>query len=272
MKKLLIVTHIPFWQEDLGSKARLAELYNNLSKYFDITVFFLGSIDEFQSINSSNFNGRIVFVSEIEPESGFKKAWSKLYWKRPNQNHLARFRAFTKEEFFHIELYEYIQFAHYAEVSHNSADAIQVLDTHDLMSSRAAAFKRFNKIHHTNISQFEEYKIMSYFDIIITIQLEDYQYLSKSIGNDKVVYIPHVVEVDQIYRSFETKVNYPPTSSNIVFAGGYNGPNKDGIEWFIDEVWPLIRNNERCLDVYGTVCGFFPDNTFPDDVNLHGRV
>ncbi len=272
MMKLLIVTHIPFWLEDLGSKTRVSELYSNLSRSFDITVFFLGSQKEFEHCRENHRDIRVINATDINPDGGFSKPWCSLYWKRPNQDHLARFNNFTKSEFFHIELYEYISFAHFAECSHNRSQSIQILDTHDLMSSRGAAFKRFGKRHHTNITQFEEYKIMDYFDLIITIQLEDYKKLSEALGAQKILYIPHVVQENILENSFKIRLNKEGSVKNIVFAGGYNGPNKDGIEWFINEVWPLVNMGNLKLNVYGTVCEFFKPDQFPETVQLHGRV
>ena len=64
----------------------------------------------------------------------------------------------------------------------------------------------------------------------------------------------------------------PGLADRVLFVGSDTAPNREGVAWFLDEVWPVIRSArpEAVLDIAGSVCADIPRR--PAGVRLHGRV
>ena len=64
----------------------------------------------------------------------------------------------------------------------------------------------------------------------------------------------------------------PGVDGRLLFVGSDTAPNREGLAWFLGEVWPLIRAGriDAVLDVAGSVCAGIAHR--PDGVRLLGRV
>jgi succinoglycan biosynthesis protein ExoO len=64
----------------------------------------------------------------------------------------------------------------------------------------------------------------------------------------------------------------PGLEGRLLFVGSDTAPNREGVGWFLDEVWPLIRAGrpDAVLDVAGSVCAAIAHRA--GGVRLHGRV
>ena len=91
------------------------------------------------------------------------------------------------------------------------------------------------------------------FDAVLTVSDQDRQALDEAAGCPKrlphVWVIPIAVDTDEL-----PLLPRQPEASHIVHLGTmYWPPNIDGVQWFVDEVYPLIRARrpEAALDVVG---------------------
>ncbi len=98
--------------------------------------------------------------------------------------------------------------------------------------------------------------------------------------------VPTAEEVDTVAQEFPgarcVSIDYfsmpvqplpaaPPKNANLVFVGGaFHEPNRQGVRWFLDQVWPaqLARHPESRL----TVCGEWDVQPAGDRVTFAGRM
>ncbi|MFI5139539.1 MAG: glycosyltransferase family 4 protein, partial [Sphingobacteriales bacterium] len=98
------------------------------------------------------------------------------------------------------------------------------------------------------ISKEDEIDIMNVYDHVMVLCGPDYEKINSMIDPGKILLCPHpVIPLQHLIRD-EVK--------NIAFiASGYL-PNRDAINWFITNCWPVISAKYNVqLSVYGTVCG-----------------
>lgn len=93
-------------------------------------------------------------------------------------------------------------------------------------------------------------------DQIHTMSVDDAEYLSRFLpdGADRIVVAPNGVDTD-FYRQPEPR----PTRTDVLYVGNYqNLPNVDALEYFVLDVWPLLRL--ECPDARLSVVGANPSD------------
>jgi glycosyltransferase involved in cell wall biosynthesis len=84
-------------------------------------------------------------------------------------------------------------------------------------------------------------------DLVFVVTEEDRLSLVQELGATNMLTVPNIVEMRE--RSFAAR------GDQILFVGGFrHRPNVDAIHWFVDEVFPIIRQHcpEARLDVVGS--------------------
>jgi glycosyltransferase involved in cell wall biosynthesis len=125
--------------------------------------------------------------------------------------------------------------------------AVRLLDTHDLQHKRVEEFASRGMTFPLQISREEESRIFNKFDAIIAIQADEAAAIREmcpqltvltagSSGSDRAHALPQ------------------PENGRILYVGGYNGANIDGLRRFLSSVWPEIR--ARHPDAKLRVCGY----------------
>ncbi len=95
----------------------------------------------------------------------------------------------------------------------------------------------------------KELNLYSKVDAVIAVSQLDYQILYAEDKQLKIFIVPIIMPIqEQIVNS---------SSKELVFIGGFKwSPNIDGIQWFVQEIWPSVR--ERVSDAVVTVIGSHP--------------
>lgn len=64
-----------------------------------------------------------------------------------------------------------------------------------------------------------------------------------------------------------------PVGGRCLFVGAANTPNREGLQWFLEKVWPLVHaaRPEASLHLCGAICETLPAQ-LPDGVVARGRV
>lgn len=76
------------------------------------------------------------------------------------------------------------------------------------------------------------------FDHVVTVSPEDAQLMQDWFGLDAVTSVPTGVDADFYHTGPE------PHGQDVVFVGSLDWlPNIDGVQWFLDDVWPAIRKH-----------------------------
>lgn len=126
-------------------------------------------------------------------------------------------------------------------------NVLKITDTHDRLTDRYKIYLENNsKPEFFSLSQSEEAKGLNRSDYAIAIQQDDKEYFD-SISQVKTEVIGHFQKIVKI----ET-----PQNSNILFVGSGNKINIDGINHFIENVFPdLVKNNPSAkLLIAGNIC------------------
>lgn len=142
-----------------------------------------------------------------------------------------------------------------------------VLDMHDLMYRRVESFKNNGLTFPLAINETEELDILDSFDATIAIQEEEAKAIESKLRYSKVIRAG-VDSYDPIQ---------PPKASNpvrLLYIGGDNPCNLDGISWFIDNVWPSIsaKNSNVELVVAGNVCASISNDHTDNRIDIMGYV
>jgi succinoglycan biosynthesis protein ExoO len=136
---------------------------------------------------------------------------------------------------------------------------------HDLFSSRSAHFERIGaKDSVAELDLESELKLLSQADAVVAIQAAEAALVRAHLPAHHVILAPMAVE--------PAPEPQPGSGDKVLFVGSKTAPNIDGIQWFFDEIWPIIRTEcpNAELDVAGSVCEAVLSS--PEGVNLLGFV
>jgi glycosyltransferase involved in cell wall biosynthesis len=97
-----------------------------------------------------------------------------------------------------------------------------------------------------SVSYQEEQFILNHFDAVLAIQKNEYEILRKMLPHKVLLLCPHSVTYDSQYR----KLN---EIKNIGFIGADNEANYSGLDWFIKQVWPIVKQLNLNLYIFGKV-------------------
>ena len=58
----------------------------------------------------------------------------------------------------------------------------------------------------------------------------------------------------------------------VLIIASRNPGNEANVAWFLDRVWPGLRDTGAVLDIVGTISGYFDGKAMPEGCTLHGAV
>lgn len=164
----------------------------------------------------------------------------------------------THEQFDIIHL-ESIYVTPYIDVIRKHSNAKMVIRMHNIehqIWDRLAENESnpvMKLVYRVNKRQLErmEKTILQRVDGYMTISEPDYRFFSQTALNKPGVVIPFGIDMDQ----YELEDDYIASDKpSLCHIGSMNwSPNKEGIEWFLDDVWPLIH--EAHPDLHFTIAG-----------------
>lgn len=147
----------------------------------------------------------------------------------------------------------------------NDSSILKVVLTHEVIHQRSVCADKLGiQWGNFNWSPEQEIFFLGKADLILTIQKEDYELIKKMLPQSNVLFMPMAARPQML-----TAHQVP---GRCLFVGSKGSTNVQGMQWFLDKVWPRILNAlPHCsLHICGTVC-----NEINDDfcrVNLRGRV
>jgi glycosyltransferase involved in cell wall biosynthesis len=222
-----LITDISFWQMGNGQNARIRELHAFLSHYAHLTLYYLGDDPlPFPGLMCQEGDKRTQLASLLEKAQHDLIIVEKL--------HLAWI---TDLELKNTRIY---------------------LDAHDIAFERAQQFQQFGRTSYS-LSFEEEIACFRKFDKVIFLHDEDVEKMVPFLGKDRLLLCPHPVtpEADIAIRE-EVKT--------ISFFGGPSWPNIDGLQWFHDDVLPLLGDLAQKCIVHGSM-NYSPFFTFLPRLN-----
>jgi glycosyltransferase involved in cell wall biosynthesis len=153
------------------------------------------------------------------------------YWQRYPKG-LSDFVAELKERFpWKAVIVEYIWLYQSTDKLKNSI--FRLLDTHDIQHKRVEEFASRGMVFPLQITRDEERRIFNQFDAVIAIQAVEAEVIREMCPQLRVLTVGSS-------GSFPTVESISPVDGRILYVGGYNGANIDGLRRFFDFVWPKI--------------------------------
>jgi glycosyltransferase involved in cell wall biosynthesis len=147
-----------------------------------------------------------------------------------------------------------IQFADYCFLTEAfpyalRADARRVVIMHDLFSARSSQFSRLQASDSVaSLPLEEELRMLARAETIVAIQGDEAALVKHRLPGREVLIAPIAA----------VPVGKPQIgcSEIVLFVGSSAAPNVDGIRWFIDACWPIVREKRpnAVLCVAGSVC------------------
>ena len=139
---------------------------------------------------------------------------------------------------------------------------IKAIFTHDVFTNRNE--KLGVKDAWYSYPQQEEAKGIARFPEVLSIQDEETEWFRT---------IAPRSNIRTVYSSFEFVEQPIALNKNILFFSGGGKLNKDGIDRFIEEVWPLLKERDGKVKLLlgGGICGTFKNEKLPNDIILKGR-
>jgi glycosyltransferase involved in cell wall biosynthesis len=123
---------------------------------------------------------------------------------------------------------------------------LKILDTHDMQHLRIKEFASRGDVFPLRIDREQEAQIFSQFDAVFAIQEQEAK-LAREMCQETTVLTVGCGVMD---RSDRHEMWIP---GRILYVGGYNKPNSDGLRYFLDNSWPRIL--EFCPEAHLRVCG-----------------
>jgi glycosyltransferase involved in cell wall biosynthesis len=92
-------------------------------------------------------------------------------------------------------------------------------------------------------SKFLESSYMSKYDLILALSNDDVKRLEGIVANKQILLSQYSV-LEEHFRPLSEIQDYQPT--RVIFMGSQSHePNKDAVEWMINEIWPYIRKKKN---------------------------
>ena len=248
--RLLMVTDVPFWTPGRGDSARIRALVEFLRQPLDLDVFVIvgqpGKAPTLSRVALPLGAQQLPVWLAATPDPGFLPAML---------GHVAA-RSPLK-----ACMFEFLRLGALRKAL--PAGVLALLDTHDLVSERAASFRRFGVEPPRHLTAAAEYAAFEEFDAIVLIQEDDYASVARRLGPERCVLAPHPVAMP--------RATIRPRAVHVSFVGSEAAPNVDGLRWFLAEVWSRLAAPEAHLHVYGRV-GEKLDTAAYRKLTVHGLV
>ncbi len=249
---VLLVTDVDFWNGGAGHRMRISTLAEFIASRAQLTIIFTGIANSLLSETTISEKFQCRFIA-IEP--------SKIL----SPGEYGEFvRTFSEKNHFDFCIIEYIHNSYL--LNYLPGDMKFILDAHDIISERKKSFADHHHEHNLfDIPEELEYEIFEVYDYVMLLCKPDIDKLSKIIPAEKLLLCPHPAAVCQ----HEIK----KIAHHIGFIGSEYLPNKDAIEFFINECWPSISKKfETRLQIYGNIARTLNLPKTGNSIQLNGYV
>lgn len=247
--RLLLVTDVPFWLEGRGDSARIREMVKFLAGEVALDLFVIAH----NPVQPAKLSRVALPIGQVQ-----YPAWHASFADpRMLPAMLAKVAELAP---FDVCLFEYLRLAELRAALPSRVKTL--LDTHDLISARAASFRQFGYPPPREMTPDAEYAAFRQFDAVVLIQADDYTSVAAQIGRERCILAPHPVTMP--------RATVRPHAQQICFIASEALPNVDGLRWFLTEVWQTLAVPAH-LHIFGRVGGKV-DVPAHGNISVHGKV
>lgn len=266
--RILLVADIEFWQQSYGSHTRIMGVLNALSAWAEVDVLLFKPVPPSAEAAIRQLTPGIrIFphtayakpppvrrppgsIAELAPFIGKRQDG----WTAALAAHLAARPA-------RAVIVEYLRLGYLLDAV--PPGTLRVLDLHDVMAQRRLSFAQFGRVPNIVMSLAEEVEIIDAFDIAIAITAEDAALLAPRLRRARLVIAPHASAIAP------PSADHRGEPGRVLFIGADTVPNRDGLTWFLRQVWPAIPTSAT-LHVAGDISRWV--KRAPRGVTLLGRL
>lgn len=213
--------------------ARSAQLIRYLSEHTELTIFFLGPQD----------------ISDIPKIKRFSNIHN-FIWLYPDKQMSTHDYFVSLQEHLIENAFDSCIFCRwdsviYREAAHGTIKTF--LDVDDIPSESLSSSQRVKNIDLEFLRLSEQQEFIAYegFDFLIVIQQEHYAAFKKRFPDTSIILASHAV-------SF-TPCLIQPKATNIGYIASNWETNIDALHWFLECIWPPIKETKVTLNIYGGV-------------------
>lgn len=238
----IAVTHMSRAMRDLGCEITLLSM-NTVKHYFDSNQL-PDTFDHYKEIFSTEIDNR------VKPLDAF------LHLFKSSSYNVSRFvsPAFSRlladilrQEKFDIIQLETLYLAPYIPVIRQHSQALVVMRAHNVEHEiwhRMAAnckpgIKRWYLSHLANRLEHYEREQLRHIDLLITMTQRDRErFLAMGYQGDSIV-----APIGMELQAYQPAAKELPPADSLGFIGSLDWmPNLEGLNWFLEEVWPMVRS------------------------------
>jgi glycosyltransferase involved in cell wall biosynthesis len=262
-KKVVLATDAPFWEGKMGSHQRILAIAKALKDHCSLKIFFFGTVglQRRSQIKEAGFENMVVsykdFDQHLKPEEADLPKLSSFAHveglkKRRHDAFYTTFAQYLTVAQPNVVLIEYIYLAYLQDAI--PSNCLKLIDTHDVMCFREYRFYQHKmlKAISMSVSYQEEQFILDHFDAILAIQKNEYEILRKMLPHKVLLLCPHSVTYDGQEQK-RNEIENTKKIQNIGFIGADNEANYSGLNWFLQQVWPIVKQLNLNLYIFGKV-------------------
>ncbi len=131
-----------------------------------------------------------------------------------------------------------------------------ILDTHDIQSNALKDRGEMNPWTHRDdaLDRLLDSEIAHLKDVnvLVHVSVEDFNFFKRRLPQKQ-----HVLALPTIDQAFASDVNIPGPSSidpiDLLFVGQSTAPNAAAVQWFFEQVWPLIEPRGYSVKIVGGI-------------------
>ena len=261
--RVLVLSDTPFLPQAAGNRARIASMIAWLTGAgHEVGALLLPAVDRAEwDVDGMRAHLAWLEVAAGEPPGLLERAAARIAraarrhaaddarpigvddWCPPwfrAQAH-ARVRAWRPD----VVLVEYVYLS--ACLDGLDAGPVRIVDTHDVMSRRRAVYEALAMApqwFHTSAA--EERRGLLRADLVLAMQDDEAAALRALVPERTVLTVPHALEV----RPALPDAAIP---GRLLFVGSYNDLNVRALAWFLQAVWPALRDEVPGIEL--EVCG-----------------
>ena len=242
-QRVVLITGSSFWIKGNGLSARTRALVMFLSARYSLAVIYLHAVTQAEVDLMNRMGARFeLFVLGEPGRASTQAALKERFGRFFNGSSLPAVYLIVKTELSFI-------------LDVIPANGTTFLDTNDLVSDRTRSMAALRVRDEYPLTEDEEIALLRLYDKVICIQPAEYAKVAGWLGAEKVVLAAHPVAA--------IEVTLRHTASVIGFVASRWHANVDGLQWFIQQVWPALAGTGLHLDVYGYVGEAFPRLRIP---------
>lgn len=157
---------------------------------------------------------------------------------------LPEFRKAVKQFQPDVVLLEYVTMVYLREAVDDST-IVWALDTHDRLAERCRQFREAGQVHWLQIDAQEEIGLYRATDLLIAISEADQWWMKEMLPDQPVVVATHGCSAGSTIASVGQVAAEDNDTHNLLFPrfgfiASDNFPNRDAIDFLLDQVWPSL--------------------------------